>query len=80
MPTIDWTEDAAEEEILANIRLICAAPELLAALRIANDALDYAQAQVDSERDRKRLLHWMMQVQNAISLAEGTNGKERSLD
>jgi hypothetical protein len=51
--------------------LIAAAPELLAALRIADDALDYAQAQIDSERDRKRLLHWRTQVQNAISLAEG---------
>lgn len=55
-------------------RLIAAAPEMLAALRVADDALDYAQAQVDSDRDRKRLLHWRTQVQNAISLAEETNG------
>jgi hypothetical protein len=55
-------------------RLIAAAPEMLAALRIADDALDYAQAQVDSEGDRKRLLHWRTQVLNAISLTEVTNG------
>jgi hypothetical protein len=59
------------EERQANAALMASAPELLAALRIADEALDYAQAQVDSERDRKRLLHWRTQVQNAISLAEG---------
>lgn len=58
-------------EVQANANLMAAAPELLSALRIADEALDYAQAQVDSERDRKRLLHWRTQVQNAISLAEG---------
>jgi hypothetical protein len=55
-------------------RLIAAAPEMLAALRIADDALDYAHAQVDSDRDRQRLLHWRTQVQNAISLTENTDG------
>jgi hypothetical protein len=52
-------------------RLIAAAPELLAALRVADDALDYAQAQCDSVRDQKRLRHWRTQVQNAIATAEG---------
>ena len=52
-------------------RLMAAAPDMLEALKIADDALDYAQAQVDAERDRKRLLHWRTQVQNAIELAEG---------
>ena len=70
----------AHAEVQANANLMAASPEMLAALRIAEDALDYAQAQVDSERDRKRLLHWRTQVQNAISLAEGTHGKERPLD
>jgi hypothetical protein len=51
-------------------KMIAAAPELLATLRIADDALDFAQAQVDSEHDRQRLLRWRTQVQNAISLAE----------
>jgi hypothetical protein len=57
-----------------SLRLLAAAPEMLAALRIADNALDYAQAQVDSDSDRERLLHWRTQVQNAISLTEGTNG------
>jgi len=57
-------------------RLLAAAPELLAALRLAVDALDYAQAQVDSESDRQRLLHWRTQVQNAISLAEGRTDED----
>ena len=60
-----------EDNLAADARLIAAAPEMLAALRIAADALDYAQAQVDSASDRQRLLHWRTQVQNAISLAEG---------
>ena len=63
--------DEDDAEMLADARLIAAAPELLAALRLAVDALDYAQAQVDSASDRQRLLHWRTQVQNAISLAEG---------
>lgn len=60
----------------ANASLIAAAPELLAALRIADDALDFAQAQVDSERDRQRLLHWRKQVQDAISLAEDADADD----
>lgn len=48
-----------------------AAPELLATLRIAADALDYAQAQVDSENDRHNLLVRLEQVKRAISKAEG---------
>ena len=64
--------DKARADRLAKV--IAAAPELLAALRIADDALDFAQAQVDSERDRRRLLHWRTQVQNAISLAEENDG------
>jgi hypothetical protein len=60
-----------EDNLAADARLIAAAPALLAALRIAVNALDYAQAQVDSESDRQRLLHWRTPVQNAISLAEG---------
>ena len=59
------------EEMESNARLIAAAPDMLDALRTADDALDYAQAQVDSERDRERLLHWRTRVQNVIALAEG---------
>ena len=46
-------------------------PGLLATLRVADEALDFAQAQVDSEYDRNRLRFWRKQVQDAISLAEG---------
>jgi hypothetical protein len=65
-------QDTTDEHI--SMRLMAAAPEMLAALRIADDALDFAQAQVDSERDRQRLLHWRTLVQNAISLAEENDG------
>jgi hypothetical protein len=65
--------DAPDDHV--SLRLMAAAPEMLAALRIADDALDYAQAQVDSDSDRERLLHWRTQVQNAISLAEEGEGK-----
>jgi len=64
--------DKARADRLA--RLIASAPALLTALRIADNALDYAHAQVDSDGDRERLLHWRTQVQNAISLTEATNG------
>jgi hypothetical protein len=59
------------DEMAANARLIAAAPDLLDTLRLADDALDYAQAQVDSESDRERLRHWRTRVQNVIALAEG---------
>ena len=60
-----------EAEVMANVQLIAAAPDMLDALRTADDALDYAQAQVDSERDRERLRQWRTRVQNVIALAEG---------
>ena len=55
----------------ANARLLAAAPELLAALKVAADAIDYAQAQVDSENDRHNLLVRLVQVQRVIAKAEG---------
>jgi hypothetical protein len=55
----------------ANARLIASAPELLATLHIAADALDYAQAQVDSENDRHNLLVRLEQVKRVIAKAEG---------
>lgn len=63
--------DEGDDEMLADARLIAAAPDMLDALRTADDALDYAQAQVDSESDRERLRHWRTRVQNVIALAEG---------
>jgi len=51
--------------------LFAASAAMMDALRIADDALDYAQAQVEDERDRQRLLHWRAQVQSALALAEG---------
>ena len=55
----------------ANARLIASAPELLAALKVADDALDFAQAQVDSERDANQLRGWRREIQKAINKAEG---------
>jgi hypothetical protein len=45
--------------------------ELLAALKVAADAIDYAQAQVDSENDRHNLLVRLVQVKRVIAKAEG---------
>ena len=55
----------------ADARLIAAAPELLAALHVAADALDYAQAQVDSENDAHNLRVRLVQVKRVIAKAEG---------
>jgi hypothetical protein len=55
----------------ANARLIASAPDLLAALKVAADAIDYAQAQVDSENDRHNLLVRLVQVKRVIAKAEG---------
>jgi hypothetical protein len=55
----------------ANARLIAAAPEMLAALRLAADALDLAQAQVDSENDRDNLCKRLVAVKRVIAKAEG---------
>ena len=54
-----------------NARLISAAPDLLSALKDAYDALDYAQAQVDSEDDRMRLTRCRRKIKPVIDKAEG---------
>jgi hypothetical protein len=51
--------------------LIAAAPELLAALKDAYDALDYAQAQVDSDADRWHLTGCRRKIKPVIDKAEG---------
>lgn len=51
--------------------LIAAAPELLAALKEAYDALDYAQAQVDSDTDRWHLTRCRRKLKPVIDRAEG---------
>jgi hypothetical protein len=56
---------------LDDLRLMAAAPEMLATLRIAADALDYAQAQVDSENDAHNLRVRLVQVKRVIAKAEG---------
>jgi hypothetical protein len=60
-------EDKGNETAL----LVAAAPELLAALKVADMALDFAQAQVDSERDANQLRGWRREIQKAIAKAEG---------
>jgi hypothetical protein len=50
---------------------MAAAPEMLATLHIAADALDYAQAQVDSENDAYNLRVRLLQVKRVIAKAEG---------
>lgn len=65
-----WAGDDLDYEGTA--RLVAAAPKLLAALRLADNALDYAQAQVDSERDAAALRSWRRDVQRAIASAEDT--------
>lgn len=70
-----WDDDmgdvvTAEDD--ANACLIAAAPDMLKALQLADNALDYAQAQVDSERDAAALRSWRRDVQRAIAIATGT--------
>ena len=55
----------------SDVRLIAAAPELLAALKDAYDALDYAQAQVDSDDERWRLTGCCRRIKPVIDKAEG---------
>ena len=56
---------------LADLRLMAAAPEMLAALKDAYDALDYAQAQVDSDADRMHLTRCRRKIAPIITKAEG---------
>ena len=66
---------------LADLRLMAAAPEMLATLRIAADALDYAQAQVDSENDAHNLRVRLVQVKRVIAKAEGrSDGEDRRVE
>ena len=61
----------ADRDYQGTARLVAAAPELLAALKDAYDALDYAQAQVDSEDDRMRLTRCRRKIKPVIYKAEG---------
>lgn len=66
----DDTDDESDSRH-PNILLITAAPELLAALKDAYDALDYAQAQVESETDRMHLTRCRRKIKPVIDAAEG---------
>jgi hypothetical protein len=61
----------AYDELVKVQPVLMAAPELLAALHLAADALDYAQAQVDSENDAHNLRVRLVQVKRVIAKAEG---------
>ena len=67
----DGDTDPNDTALEADARLIAAAPELLAALRVADDALDFAQAQVDSDKDADKLRAWRKQIQDVLSKTEG---------
>lgn len=54
-----------------DLDLLAAAPEVLAALKEAYDALDYAQAQVDSDTDRWHLTRCRRKIKPVIDRAEG---------
>lgn len=58
-------------QVQANANLMAAAPELLEALRLAADAIDLAQAQVDSDNDRYNLCKRLVAVKRALAKAEG---------
>lgn len=58
-----WSESGDYEAVT---RLIACAPAMLAALRLADDALDFSQAQVDNDRDRGRLVDWRRQIQSVL--------------
>lgn len=51
-------------------RLAGAAPRLLEALKFAYEALDYAQAQVGSDYDRKHLVRCRQMIKPVIDKAE----------
>lgn len=68
---LDGDEEAITAEDRANARLIACAPEMLDALRLAKDALDLAQSQVDSENDRYNLCKRLVAVKRVIARAEG---------
>ena len=72
----------ADGERMANLRLICAAPDLLAACRaIAHDirATQFTDGECRLSEDAARQM--LQFLDRVISLAtEGTNGKERPLD
>lgn len=54
-----------------HLPLIKAAPELLTSLREAYEALDFAQAQVDSESDAIHLRRCRRRIKTVIDQAEG---------
>lgn len=66
-----WAGDDGDYE--ATARLVAAAPSLLAALKVADDALDFSQAQVGDDRDADRIRDWRRQVQQALNKATGCN-------
>ena len=66
--TREWQVD---DERRRMAHLIAAAPVLLESLKDAYDALDYAQAQVDSDDERWRLTGCRRRIKPVIDKAEG---------
>jgi hypothetical protein len=71
-----------EGEIMANLRLICAAPDLLAACKaLAHDirAMQFTDGEYRLSEDSARQILALLD-REITKATEGTDGKERSLD
>ena len=66
-------EDACDREMEANVRLIAAAPDLLASLKAIVEASQF-------EGEVAWLEKLWPQVNAALDKAEGTDGQDRSMD
>lgn len=59
-----WSESGDYEAVS---RLIASAPAMLDALKMADDALDFSQAQVDNEKDAQQIRAWRKQILDVIA-------------
>lgn len=67
---VAWISEAQGRPLPGTLlMLIKAAPDMLKALYLASAALDFAQAQVDSEKDAVAIRSWRRDIQAAIAKA-----------